>query len=352
MEKLRLGVIGCGGMEKTHQSAYSNVSNVEVTATCDIIRERAEIAAGVFGCDFFCTDFHDLLDRVDAVLLVLPHNLHYCIGKECLLAGKHVLMEKPFCNNEAQCRELAHIADEKNLVLMTAYCMRFHPMVVKLKELIDSKAYGDTFQVSIWTEQYTRYPCDHWASLAATLGGGQLFSHGCHYIDLLLWFLGEPVKGTHVGTNFGTPWMEYEGTSNVSIQFANGALGYHFGTWGAKGSKLRYSIHAHCTEGMIDCALSDGRMTLNRFGKEPEIIMENPMSKNVQYEMEHFADCVLNGKKPLTGVDTSLQGLRCIWRMYNAERTDRVADLRGLGFGDDWDFESPDPNDRCGYNVY
>ena len=80
-----------------------------------------------------------------------------------------------------------------------------------------------------------------------TLGGGQLFSHGCHYIDILLAWMGQPVSGTHLGTNFGTPWMEGEGTSNVSLKFANGALGYHFGTWGAKGTRLRYSFHAHCT---------------------------------------------------------------------------------------------------------
>ncbi len=349
MEKIKLGVIGCGGMEKTHASAYSEVKSVEVVATADIIRERAETAAEVYGAQYAYTDFREMFDKVDACLLVLPHHLHYPIGRDCLLAGKHVLMEKPFCNTEAQCLDLARIAEEKDLTLMTAYCMRFHPMVVKLKELLDSKTYGDCFQVSIWTEQLTRYPTDHWGSSAATLGGGQLFSHGCHYIDLLLWFLGNPVKGTHTGTNFCTPWMEKEGTSNVAIQFENGALGYHFGTWGARGTKLRYSIHAHCTEGMIDCALSEGKMSLLRSGKEPEILLEKTMSKNTQYEMEHFADCILNHKQPLTNVGTSLQGLRCIWRMYNAEHNDRVADLRGLGFSQPWNFISEDPADRRGY---
>src|SRR5690606_29723663 len=122
-------------------------------------------------------------------------------------------------------------------------------LVRKLKEVLDSGEYGECFHMSMWTEQWTRFPGDdHWGHKIATLGGGQLFSHGCHYVDLLLWFLGEPVHGTHTGTNFGTPWMEREGTSDVSIKFASGAVGYHMGTWGARGSKLHYCFQAHCTD--------------------------------------------------------------------------------------------------------
>jgi UDP-N-acetyl-2-amino-2-deoxyglucuronate dehydrogenase len=246
MGKIRLAVIGCGGMEKTHQAAFSQIENVEVVCTADIIKERAEAAARFYGAKYAFTDYRSAFDMADACLIVVPHHLHYAIGRDCLLAGKHVLMEKPLCNTEEQCLELIRIADGKKLTLMTAYCMRYHPLVVKIKELTDSGAYGDVFQISIWTEQYTYQQSDSWGALAATLGGGQLFSHGCHYIDLLLWYLGSPVKGTHTGTKRCTPWMDMEGTSNVTIEFENGALGYHFGTWGAKGSRLNYSIHAHC----------------------------------------------------------------------------------------------------------
>ena len=76
----------------------------------------------------------------------------------------------------------------------------------------------------------------------------------------MLWMLGKPVRGSHYGTNRGTPWMEKEGTSNVTIEFENGILGYHFGTWGARGTRLKYSFHAHCEEGMIEAAISEGKL--------------------------------------------------------------------------------------------
>jgi len=222
---------------------------------------------------------------------------------------------------------------------MVAYCQRFNPFIVRMKELLDRKTYGETFQVSMWTEQFTDYGSASWASSAATLGGGQLFSHGCHYIDLLLWMLGRPVSGCHLGTNLGTPWMEMEGTSQVSIKFENGALGYHGGTWGARGTRLRYSFHAHCTEGMIEVAKtadSHYQMYLHTRGEEDakgkaELLMEGTTSKSAAEETLHFLDCIETGREPLTNARESLQGLRVIWRLYEAERRGVVADLRGLG---------------------
>ena len=114
--------------------------------------------------------------------------------------------------------------------------------------------------MSIWTEQLTQFGPDHWRSSAKNLGGGEFMSHGCHYVDILLWFLGRPVRGVHLGTNFGTPWMEKDGTSNAVIEFEGGQLGYHFGTWGARGTKLGYSFQAHCTEGMLEIDFQSGKL--------------------------------------------------------------------------------------------
>ena len=157
-----------------------------------------------------------------------------------------------------------------------------------------------------------------------------MFSHGCHYIDILLWYLGRPVQGTHLGTNFGTPWMEREGTSNVCMEFEEGRLGYHFGTWGARGTRLRYSFHAHCTEGMLDADITGGKLLIHAKGKQ-EVLMEDEAGKHTENEMAHFLDCIETGERPLTDGPGSLQGLRVIWRLYEAEGKGVVADLGGLG---------------------
>jgi predicted dehydrogenase len=346
MDKVRVGIVGCGGMARSHASRFSMIlDQVEISAVCDIIIERAQNVADLLPNEPLVTpDYREMYDQVDAVLLVLPHHLHHQATLDFLNAGKHVLVEKPMANSEQECREMIQCAKDNDRVLMVAYCMRFHPLVLKMKELIDNKTYGDVFQLSMWTEQLTKYPPDHWASSAKTLGGGQLFSHGCHYIDLMLWMLGKPVRGMHLGTNFGTPWMEKEGTSNVTIEFEGGVMGYHMGTWGARGTRLRYSFHAHCTEGMIEAAISKGQLILHSkhaihdpgrpdTAQNEEVLLELPNAKPTEVEMSHFIECIKTGQKPLTDPVGSLEGLQVIWKLYEAEEKHELADLQGMGLG-------------------
>ncbi|MBP1996619.1 Gfo/Idh/MocA family protein [Paenibacillus eucommiae] len=349
MNKIRLGIIGCGIMSENHAKGYQELTDqMIVTATADIVLERAQNMADSIGeVGVVVTDYRDLLDHVDAVLIALPHDLHYEVSSYFLNAGKHVLVEKPLALNEQQCLELIDTSKQTGNVLMTAYPMRFHPLVVKMKELIDNKVYGELFQISMWTEQFTRYEPGHWALSADRLGGGQFFSHGCHYVDLLLWIMGRPVKGVHMGTNKGTPWMEKEGTSHVTIEFESGAIGYHAGTWGARGTKLGWSFHAHCTDGMIEFNYGENKLVIHKNllkedrpdSQEPglEVIMElEGGGKYTFHEIRHFLNCIQNGESPLTDGPSSLQGLRVIWRMYEAERQGIIADLRGLGLDEEW----------------
>ncbi|HOJ09032.1 MAG TPA: Gfo/Idh/MocA family oxidoreductase [Clostridiales bacterium] len=350
MEKIRMGVIGCGGMAKSHLLGLLELSDkMVVTAVCDIVPERVQEAAKVIGAEIAVTDYREMVNNVDAVLISLPHDLHFETGMFFLKAGKHVLMEKPMCNTEEECIKLIETAEKYKKVLMTAYPVRYWPIILKMKELVDAKTYGEAFQMSIWTEQFTKYPEGHWALSAKRLGGGQFFSHGCHYIDLLLWFLGKPVKGFHMGTNFGTPWMENEGTSNAVIEFENGAMGYHFGTWGARGTRLGYSFHIHCTEGMLEYSKADGqgklylhshikgeKANLDTTSRTQVLMVETDQSKKTQFETLHFLNCIQNDTRPFTDGPASLQGLRIIWRMYEAETKNIIADLNGLGLDEDW----------------
>lgn len=348
MKKIRMGIIGCGNMGGAHENGFSELSDImEITATCDIVPERAQQAAEYTGASVALTDYQEMVEHVDAVLISLPHDLHFEAGMFFLNAGKHVLMEKPMCNTEEECIKLIETSEKVQKVLMTAYPVRYWPIIVKMKELVDSKVYGDVFQMSVWTEQFTKYSEGHWGLSAKRLGGGQFFSHGCHYVDLLFWFLGNPIKGIHFGTNLGTPWMEKEGTSHAVMEFENHVLGYHFGTWGARGTRLGYSIHIHCTKGMLEYKNADGKLYFHSKIREEKsnldttsetvvLMEESDASKKTQFETRHFLECIINGTKPMTDGPSSLQGLRAIWRMYEAEQQNTIADLRGLGVDEDW----------------
>lgn len=344
MEKIRLGMVGCGRMMKRHAMVIQMVDNVEITAVCDVVQERAEDVATVLNNPHVTTDYRTMVDYVDAVLVALPHDLHYECGLFFARQKKHVLMEKPLCNTEAECLRLIEVCEEEGVVLMCAYPVRFWPGVNKLKELVDSGEYGKVMQMSVWTEQFTRYDELHWIN-TARVGGGQLFSHGCHYIDILLWFLGNPVKGMHFGTRVGTPWLLGEGTSAATIVFENGAIGYHGATWGARGSRLGYDFQIQTEKGLLEYDHHAGEVRVydklsahepgeHEEGKENFRLVwqrDKELTKETQYEIRHFADCIINGTRPLTDGRSTLQGLRVIWKLYEAEKNNVVADLRGLG---------------------
>jgi predicted dehydrogenase len=332
LDRLKLALIGCGGMSRSHLRRFHLLRDrLELAAAVDADLARAQLVACDFPGIYTSTDYRRVLDLVDAALIVLPHHLHHPVARECLRAGLHVMVEKPMANSEAECLDLIHLADAGDRILMVAYCMRFHPLVIALEEQLGAETCGELFQLSIWTEQLTQRPPDSWMCREATLGGGQLFSHGCHYIDLMLHFLGQPLRGVHMGTNLATPWMEREGTSNVSLAFAGDRLGYHFGTWGARGSRLRYSFHAHCSAGMLEADFSGRRLIAHRGGESRILAQHADSSKHTEAEMVHFIDCIEKGQRPITDGRRSLQSLRVIWKLYDAEKEGREADLRGLG---------------------
>ena len=345
MGKIRMGLIGCGNMMRQHLRGVEQVKGVEFVAVCDVVRENAEKMSEALGGGFVTTDWRELPDKVDAVLVALPHDLHYECGTFFARRKKHVLMEKPLCNTEEECRRLIDVCRGEGVVLMCAYPVPHWPGVRKLYELVKSGEYGKVMQMSVWTEQLTHYGELHWCN-TARIGGGQFFSHGCHYVDLILRFLGTPVRGFHLGTNAGTPWMLREGTSAVVMQFENGALAYHGATWGARGTRLGWDIQIQTEKGMLEYSTTVDaervflydQLEHHRPGVEESsqrrVVWEQPhgggSGKFTHFEIDHFADCVLNGRKPITDGETSLKSLQVIWKLYEAERTGVVPDLRAF----------------------
>ena len=166
MEKLRIGLVGCGNMMNVHAAAVNEVKDVEVVAVCDIVPENAQKVAAVLNDPYVTTDYTTMVDKIDAVMIALPHDLHYECGMFFAQKKKHVLMEKPLCNTEAECLRLIETCEENGVVLMCAYPVRYWQGIRKLKELVDSGDYGRIMQMSIWTEQLTGVDIPIWISVS------------------------------------------------------------------------------------------------------------------------------------------------------------------------------------------
>ena len=330
----KLGIIGCGDIVHLYNGFSTPAlreKNLEITALVDVNIDSAKQFTPQFPKALVSTEINsDILANTDAFLIAAPNFLHYEYGKQCLSAHKHVLMEKPLALTEAHCCELISLSEKNHLTLMVALCMRYHPLLLTFKQLIDESFAGELFQLSIWTEQYYEFSNTHWQAKQETIGGGQLFSHGCHYIDLMMWMLGHPTNGFFMGTNKATPWMEGEGTSHVCLKFKNNVLGYYFGTWGARGTRNDYLMQAHCTEGMIEANFTQSTLKLYSKGSADDtkqfytgytketVLFSEPIDMREMYrnEMLHFLDCIQNKSRPLTNGSTALESMNIIWQLY------------------------------------
>ncbi|OAM92535.1 oxidoreductase domain protein [Pelosinus fermentans DSM 17108] len=118
MDKVKVGIIGTGFIGPAHIEALRRLGFVEIVALADSNEAVAKQKAEVLHVDKYYGDYMNLLadKEIDAVHICTPNHLHYRMAKEALLAGKHVVCEKPLAVNTEQANELVEIAREKQLV--------------------------------------------------------------------------------------------------------------------------------------------------------------------------------------------------------------------------------------------
>ncbi len=136
MKKIKIAVIGVGNLGQHHARIYNSMNDVELVALVDVDMQKLEKFKRIYPYVKFTTDFKEILDKVDAVSLVVPTNLHYEIAKEILAAKKHLLIEKPITTKVEEAEELVKIADENNLILQVGHVERFNPVISKTKEYV------------------------------------------------------------------------------------------------------------------------------------------------------------------------------------------------------------------------
>lgn len=204
MARVRVGLIGVGGIARLHSLGYKDNPKAELFALCDVNGELLQQRAREWGTRKAYVDYRQLLadPDVDAVEVITPHHLHAPMGIAALEAGKHVSMQKPMAVNVAECDALIEAAKRSGKVFRVFENFRYYPPIVKAKELLDSGAVGEPLSIRIkvvqgsmgegWKIPYSRWA---WRFDAAQSGGGRvILDYGYHLFSLAMWFLGEVDK--------------------------------------------------------------------------------------------------------------------------------------------------------------
>jgi predicted dehydrogenase len=204
MERIRVGLIGVGGISRLHYLGYKDNPQAELHAICDVNNELLQRRVREWGVRKAYSDYRELLSdpAVDAVEVITPHHLHAPIGIAALEAGKHVSMQKPMAMNVAECDALIAATKRSGKLFRVFENFRYYPPLVRAKELLDSGAIGEPLSIRMkivqgsmgkgWKVPYSRWA---WRFDAAQSGGGRImFDYGFHIFPIAMWFLGEMEK--------------------------------------------------------------------------------------------------------------------------------------------------------------
>ncbi|HXX40304.1 MAG TPA: Gfo/Idh/MocA family oxidoreductase [bacterium] len=236
MARIRIGIIGCGGIARSaHLPAMSRLRDqVTLVAAADPNEQAASAAAAPWGADAY-TDGHKLLERrdIDMVLIAAPDAWHREWTEAAAAAGRHVLCEKPMATTVDDADAMIAACRRAGVHLMIGHSRRFTMRYMQVRRAIDR---GEVGAVRLVRENERRaqprtgesrgyYSAGHWTGDPEVSVGAPILN-GVHETDLLRWFVGtEPVSV------FCEHKMTVEGNRGVpdfltfTVRFAGGAVG-------------------------------------------------------------------------------------------------------------------------------
>ncbi len=203
---MKVAVIGCGTIANSaHIPSYMNNPKVEIKYFCDILLHKAQAAVEKYGCGTAIEDYHVALNdpEIAAVSVCTPNNMHARIAIDAMRAGKDVLSEKPAARTYAEAEEMLKVQKETGRILNIGVVNRFNDNVNAIKRYIDAGKLGEVFHVYVSFRAHRSIPGLGGAfTTKAIAGGGALIDWGVHYLDIVMYCLGDPKPVTVTGETF------------------------------------------------------------------------------------------------------------------------------------------------------
>ncbi|WP_163101970.1 Gfo/Idh/MocA family protein [Peribacillus alkalitolerans] len=204
MQKLKMGVIGVGGIAQSrHIPTFLKLSDqVTIEAISDVNEATAKSVAKMFNIPKVYSKYQDMFDEVDAVTICTPNKFHAEITIAALEAGLHVLCEKPMAMSPEECQLMMDVAERSGKVLSIAYHYRFMKNSKVAKKVILENEIGQPMVARAKALRRRKVPGWGVFTNKELQGGGSLIDYGCHFLDLSLWLLGNPKAVEVIGTTY------------------------------------------------------------------------------------------------------------------------------------------------------
>lgn len=342
-DRLRVVLIGAGGIGKLHLRLWSELPTAEVVGLYDADPRRAREVAAQFNTPRVYPDLATAVaePRADAVDICTPNQFHRAGVVAALAAGKHCLCEKPLAVTPAEIEEMIAARDRAGRILMTAQHMRFERSAQTLRRLIAAGRLGDVYYTRAWWLRRRLAPTTPGFLRKAQAGHGPGLDLGVHVLDLALHFLGHPapvsVSGLAVrkladGPDVANQWGDFDPRDFEVEDFAAGLVRF------ADGSALmlevswllnmvapeRIGVWLYGTHGGVEWP------ELKLAHVQDGVLMDSQAMSGLggeghRHELAAFAEAVLHGGPSPVPAEQSLTVARVLAALYaSAERDGEV----------------------------
>jgi predicted dehydrogenase len=322
--RLRIGVIGCGYWGPHLVRNIHEIPHAELVAVSDLQQERLDSMGVRYPGIRLFRDHQDLLATdVDAVVVASPIQTHYALVREALLAGKHVLVEKPLATSAAEAADLVTLARRRRRVLMVGHTFVYNPAVQELGRLVKAGDlgriyYGDAARLNLG--QFQRH-------------ANVLWDLAPHDISILVQVLGQdPVMVSARGS--ACVQAGVHDVCYLEIQFSAGASAHVHVSWLDPDKVRRLTLVGDRRMAVFDDVSANTKLRIYDRGVEPaaaggpgaavayrngEIVIPYiEWREPLRLECEHFVDCARRGRRPLSDGE---QGLVVVATLEAADRS-------------------------------
>ncbi len=277
----RFAIIGCGRIANRHAAQIATMG--KLIAVCDNDLTKATALASPYNAKAY-SSIEELLAKettVDIVSICTPNGLH---AKHSLLAlqqGKHVICEKPLAINTMDAQLMIDTAKQQDRKLFVVKSSRFTPCIQALHSIIEKKALGTIYSFHlncVWNRPASYY-ANSWKG-TQLLDGGTLYTQFSHYIDALIWLLGEAEELSGFRNKASEKNIGFEDTGAIALKMKSGAVG-----------TIHYSVNAfeRNQEISLNIVAEKGTITLGGAFMN-EVVYQHPILIDSTAETPHTSN--------------------------------------------------------------
>ncbi len=337
--KIGYAVLGLGiGM--AHAEAAHLSENAVLCAVCDIDKKRLDEAHSMYPDATLYNNFDRLLNdgRVDIISICLPSSMHAEYAVRAMMAGKHVLIEKPVDITPERAEFIMIAEHQTKMTAGVVHQNRFNLNMYPIKQAIDSGSMGKlflgTFAVK-WYREQSYYDRGGWRGTWEYDGGGSLINQAVHTVDLMRWLMGEPVSVTaHAGIvnhkidteDFTASLIKFESgavATFVSTTCAYPGISTEISLYGTDGTieadgdaiklwKMRNSVNEEKEEESILKRYGNGNLSASVY--EPEKLYGH------RFVVEDMILAVRDKRAPKVTVKDAVDSLKIVDMIYRAAK--------------------------------